>query len=558
MAIYRKLDHRFRNFHPLVLILAILGVSAWYLSPGFTVFPLDDAYIHFTYANNLADHGQIFFLEPTETGVGSTSILWIGLLTAGIKLGLSVSLVARILGIGSLILLALALYEYFRPKLGVGYSSLATLLVTLSGHLIWFALSGMETVLFLVLGFLALIFYRRGQWARLGISLGFLVLARPEGLALAVLIGTVEVVRSKKIRKELLLAAAITAVISLPWFLFLFGRTGSILPTSAIGKQLSYTIAIQYGLSSHTSLSFLNRIPGLTYVFLWSAYLLEFVLGGASYPGPHFILNTRLSHIHYPISYWAIGGWVLAFVPLAWTGLKRFIRAKAWTFSNNFSQPHPILMILLWAVLNNLLYAAFLPIPGTASRYGAINHVFLWASLVYLIPRMKLAQTFRPLFWAWLIITAVLNTVYWNDVYEANIVHMEQVRIGAAEYYRDHIPAGEFCAVSDIGAISYFSDRPFFDLGGIIDPELKQIFLDGRLAEHVRDSGVTCLIVPGRTGNADDGFLDFSVIMGFTSNPYFDMEALHLLEIDRETWLRGYLPTMNYQATAAIYRLHLR
>ena len=51
-------------------------------------FPLDDSWIHQTYARNLADHGEWAF-RPGTTSAGSTSPLWSALLSIGFFLGLA-------------------------------------------------------------------------------------------------------------------------------------------------------------------------------------------------------------------------------------------------------------------------------------------------------------------------------------------------------------------------------------------------------------------------------------------------------------------------------------
>ena len=50
-------------------------------------FPLDDAWIHQTYARNLAERGEWAFI-PGQPSAGSTAPLWSALLAAGHRLGL--------------------------------------------------------------------------------------------------------------------------------------------------------------------------------------------------------------------------------------------------------------------------------------------------------------------------------------------------------------------------------------------------------------------------------------------------------------------------------------
>src|SRR5687768_15466656 len=68
----------------LALGLFYLTVSAWGF--GFSGFPLDDAWIHQTYARNLAHSGQMAFV-PGVPSAGSTAPLWSFLLSLGYLLG---------------------------------------------------------------------------------------------------------------------------------------------------------------------------------------------------------------------------------------------------------------------------------------------------------------------------------------------------------------------------------------------------------------------------------------------------------------------------------------
>src|SRR3989304_4633058 len=60
-------------------VLLYLGAS---YAGGFLGFPLDDAWIHQTYARNLAERHEFAFI-PGHPSAGSTSPLWSGILAVG-------------------------------------------------------------------------------------------------------------------------------------------------------------------------------------------------------------------------------------------------------------------------------------------------------------------------------------------------------------------------------------------------------------------------------------------------------------------------------------------
>ena len=182
--------------------LAVCLTGSW--AAGHVGFPLDDAWIHQTYARNLVAYGQWAFV-PGRPSSGSTAPLWTLLLAVGYALRLPYRAWTYALGglclVGTAILssrLAERLWANrsgqvpradaqgpiapstpWPPGLVVG------LAVALEWHLLWAAASGMETLLFALLA-LAL-------WVRLASGLprrpfltgllgGALILTRPEGI----------------------------------------------------------------------------------------------------------------------------------------------------------------------------------------------------------------------------------------------------------------------------------------------------------------------------------------------------------------------------------------
>lgn len=132
-------------------VIQVLPAAALFLWPSPAEFPMDDTYIHFVYAGNLSEQGRLFFNNPDEKGVGTSSILWTLILAGGKSLGLSMHWVAKLIGVASLATVGLGLYLLLRPKVPEMPALVGSLAVALSGHLLWFALSGMETMLFLAL-----------------------------------------------------------------------------------------------------------------------------------------------------------------------------------------------------------------------------------------------------------------------------------------------------------------------------------------------------------------------------------------------------------------------
>lgn len=566
---------------PFLLIAAILiFLAALYLYPSSWEFPMDDTYIHLVYARNLAGQGQLFFNVPGETGVGTTSLTWVLLLAGAYRLGIPLHLAAKMFGLLSLIGAGWGLYLLFCPLLRRLPALALSLLVTASGHLLWFALSGMETALFFALGIQALLLYRERRFVSLGFTLGLLALTRPDGLALCVAIGLVEgtrwvqdILKTHRARASCssaglvgntawrlprstgyLLSLLLCFLICAPWFGYLLWRTGHILPTSAVGKQVSSMIGLRLVVSQNPALSFLAQFPALAYVSAWTGYLLEFVLGGISLPGPGLRVASSPGSPAYRISYLAILGWVIIILPLlisflSW--LYAFFRSQKY----NEMRYRPLLVFSAWLVLHNLAYSLFLPIPGTASRYGVINHLALWLALLMGLLRFTPRPNWQRGMALGLLIITAANTLYWNHVNDANLEHMLNVRIAAAQYVRNQFPDMNVAAF-DVGVLRFYTQRPITDLGGLIDPLLGDIYRsDGRIDRYLAERHVHFVILPGQVGATEQGWFDFAREMGLTASPFFTLREERVFAIDYQRWLLGYLPTNNYQATVTIYRL---
>ena len=540
----------------LTLVGCIIVIEAFvFLLPAPLEFPMDDTYIHFVYADNLVSYGKLFFSDVNEKGVGATSPLWVFLL-AGFKLvGIPLPVSAKALGIISLMIVSSGTYVLFRPVWKSPFLLLAVILISISGNLIWFSLSGMETMLFLALGILALIVYRQEKWNVFGILLGLMILVRPEGIILAAAIVLIDWWAHRYLRRELIVALLISAVISAPWFIYLYLRTEHFMPTSAIGKRFTFNLGLDYVAAQNPYLSSFVQLRSLVYPVAWLAYLLVFALGGKSLPAPYILENGSFGIFSYSPSYWSIAAWLLVIFPLLLAASRWFIARREWSGWVQGSKSRPLLIFAAWFLLHNLAYMFFMPVLGTASRYGALNHVILWILLAFGLSRLVQQPYVTRFMTGGLLLIAVANNFYWNRVYDANIEHMVGVRIATARFVRDSLSAKDHCAAFDIGALRYFSQRPIVDIGGLTDPDEQEWFNANKTDLYLVEHGATCLILPGQTSIANEGWLDFLKIMGINNSPYFKIQHIATFEMDADRWLLGYLPTSNQQKSVVIYRL---
>ncbi|MGC8838555.1 MAG: hypothetical protein ACP5UM_09075, partial [Anaerolineae bacterium] len=243
----------------IALVALGLGAAGLYLlwagTQGGLGFPLDDAWIHQTYARNLAHTGRWTYTGG-RLSAGSTSPLWTLLLVPGHWAGVDPRAWAYALGVALLlgsgwlawrVGRALGLPEGAAWGLGV--------LVVTEWHMVWAALSGMETILF---AFLSLALFREylraaesPHWAvrqagALGFLAGLLVLTRPDGVLLAAwlaLDGALRPARREQIPRLLTLAAAALGGALLPLAPYLFTNwvaSGTPWPNTFYAKQAEY------------------------------------------------------------------------------------------------------------------------------------------------------------------------------------------------------------------------------------------------------------------------------------------------------------------------------
>ena len=235
-----------------------LGLSV--LSGGLG-FPLDDGWIHQTYARNFARNGRFEYL-PGVVSAGSTSPLWTVMLAVGYVLRLPYLLWAYLLGGVSLLWLALTsmrLWQLLWPD-WADKSWLPGVVIALAWPLIWAAASGMETILFAALGMQIVVMYAQlvlksqadsppsmKMIILLGVLSGLLILVRPDGLVLLLLvvIGLLLLPSSWAMRVKVLLVYGWTAVIPiLPYFAFNLYTSGFIWPNTFYAKQTEYRVLL--------------------------------------------------------------------------------------------------------------------------------------------------------------------------------------------------------------------------------------------------------------------------------------------------------------------------
>ncbi len=259
-----------RLVFPLGILLVVLFVLVSTMRFVTAVYgaSIDDAYIFFVYARNLATgHGWSF--NPGEISFGTSSPLWTLLLTGAALVRLDLIQASRILGgvfyAASGALTVLIFDEVTGRR---GWALLTGIVMAGLANLLFISLSGMEvtTHIFLMLAFVYIVArwgIQKPLW--LGVTAGLFFLSRPDAVIAApiLLASWLVVAFCSRLNPASLLAQTWRQwmlflgsglVVVAPWVIFVFTSTGHLLPTTHYAKLLSMP-----GAPETLHLSFIER-----------------------------------------------------------------------------------------------------------------------------------------------------------------------------------------------------------------------------------------------------------------------------------------------------------
>jgi len=177
----------------------ILGAAAIVLTVHSLAynFVTDDAYISFVFSRNLAEHGELSFNlgQPVE---GYTNFLWTVVIGIAMLGGIPPELSSRVLGTGCALVALYVVFRVMERALGrkTPWAAVPSLLLACSSGFACWTSGGLETQLFTLLVVLALdalvaAATEPRALRRLGVTLAFASMTRPEGPMVAAVFGAV-------------------------------------------------------------------------------------------------------------------------------------------------------------------------------------------------------------------------------------------------------------------------------------------------------------------------------------------------------------------------------
>ena len=443
------------RFDILILASAVLLVAGIYLLMSRLTyaigFPLDDAWIHQTYARNLALHHEWAF-RPGIVSAGSTSPLWSAILSIGFLLHLSPYIWTYFLGALILFMIALVgewgarqIMIFYRPRIPwVG------LFLICEWHLTWAALSGMETLLhaLLITTVLVLLLTKSRRYLTLGMLTGLSVWVRPDGLTLLgpalIMILIIESDMQLRLRAIIQYLIGFGALIG-PYLLFNLAIGGTPMPNTFYAKQAEY--------ANWQAKPILERLGQM---------LLQL------FTGPSMVL--------FP----AMIGWVVV-----------SIKRRDWA----------TLTIMAWCTGYILIYILRLPVYQHG-RYiiPAMPILFLFG----LIGMIGFAYTTMFNRYHWFVNTLwqfsagmvmFLFIILGARSYAQDVAVIESEMVVTAKWVARNLPNDALVAAHDIGALGYYDHHEIIDLAGLISPEVIPFIRDEpRLAIYLNERGADYLI----------------------------------------------------------------
>jgi hypothetical protein len=414
-------------------------------------FPLDDSWIHATYARNLALSGEWVF-RPGMRSAGSTSPLWTLLLVPGYWLDLAPFWWSHFLGFACLCALA-ATAELGVRRLSDGYRAQipwAGLLVGTEWHLLWASVSGMETILHALLLTAVLVMLMTGsrKYAAMGLLTGLSVWVRPDGLTIVpvvmLVLGATLSGRGERPRALVAYSSGLGALL-LPYLVFNLSLAGTPFPNTFYAKQAEY--------AGWQTRSILYRL-GLGVLQVCT--------------GP-----------------------VLLLLPALVFELARGVKARSIAK----------LAALAWCVSYMGMYVLRLP-PYQHARYLMPAMPILL--VIGFLGLLRFCQTRWPgarhwiLEWAWiagLVMSQLGFLILGARAYGEDVALIETEMVRTASWVAANLRSEAVVAAHDIGALGYFDDHVLIDLAGLVSPEVIPFIRDeDQLAAYLDQRGATHLI----------------------------------------------------------------
>lgn len=445
-----KLNNKAKLIIIIALIILSIALPVYYVSYAYSVnhengFPLDDPWIHLTFARNLVEYGSFSYYKNEIVTAGSTSPLYTLMLAAGFLVTKNEMILSYVLGILFFAISAFVFYKLsellFTKEIWLAIA--ASLVFVLDRWMNFISVTGMETTLFILLLIAAFYFYRKRNAVLTGLMLGLLFWTRPDSVAFIGAITADYIIfmyfkkkspKKNEIepfeKKDLIKAGIVFAVLLIAYFAMNLHLSGSLLPNTYEAKLTYYTPEFR----SRTE--FLKE--EVWDYFTESSYVLfivPFIIAVIKILGDSF--KSRYNTFLLPVIF------IFAFIFIYWYKLPYAHRF------GRYLMPIIPFYILTFIYGSRVFFKYLYGLFKDRNTVNGLNFIFLGAVIIY-----------------------SASSCYENkNVYQDQTHHIAIRQVATAKWLKNNTPEGSIIATHDVGAIGYYSDRKIVDVAGLINPE---------------------------------------------------------------------------------------
>jgi len=461
----------------LILISLVIGIailyliSTFYFTGGYFFLPIDDAFLHFHYANHLSQgHPFQYNLgEPPTTG--ATSLLYTILLVPGFFIGLSgdgIIYYSFLLGILFLFLSSWMIFKIgmiiFDKSLGI----IASLLFLLNGPITWGYLSGTEVGIFstIILATLYFSLQEQDKGYKKTIILGsLLAIVHPSGIILSFLLVFVLILNIifkgelSKLKNIYLFTPAIVGISYLFLNLIL---TGSVFSTLLQARSPLF--------SPNTPL-----IEILARAIKFYVYLLKEIFGGFNGTYSEMIDSNAGQSATY-FAPFAFLFFLLGALPLA----VKEIYSKKLGFN---------ILIISWFFIGIGIASITFPTDYSWNIYVipyyplfligmAIGIYHFSQGIANMTSSISLKEALYGIS-AFFIIFSIFSTSFFVIAYGKGCKDNYHKNIELVKWVKENIPPNITIAMTGINTLRYYENRNFIDLSGVGTKGLAKAYQNG-------------------------------------------------------------------------------
>lgn len=437
---------------------------------GFMSFPLDDPWIHLTFAKNLVEYGSFSYFKNEMATAGSTSPIYTLLLAAGFIFTKNEMVLSYVLGIIFLVCSVIAFYKLSRFEFGkeTYFAIGATLIFVTDKWMNFIADSGMETTMYIFMIILGFYFYKKRQAIPLGIMLGLILWGRPDGVAFY-------------------------AALIIDYLLLLYlSKNSKDNKYNLFSKQDLIKIASSFG------------------VLLVIYFIMNLILSGSLLPNtynakleyysPEF--RSRGDFFKFEVwDYFTSGVYGVLMIGFLFSTVQTLFDLFKKRYNGN-------LVFILFSFILVFIYWYKLPYAHRFGRYlmPIIPFLILVGLIGFRNASKIIGNAFNSRSFAngfYILVIAICISMGFMNYNENKKLYAEECKyiydrqVKAALWINQNTNENDIIGTHDVGAIGFYSGRKIVDVAGLVTPELINKINDRNyvkeMEKYMKESGVTYL-----------------------------------------------------------------